>query len=210
MDDSLKSNLSQIRVIGEKLHRLEDRLPKFRQHLSDLEAGHKRVSGAYEEMLTQHGDTFLAVSRNIEMDEERRLRAREMEARQPIKNAKYSQHLNSHPETRKMNQNRSSGHHVHYSARDRAEMNSELPSFVSSKYKTRRAMNVEEAKLERYLHEATHPRDMAWMEPISRSAALFSGDSVKKAILDSINMAWTMDRFRDVEDRQNMKRAGHD
>ena len=43
-----------------------------------------------------------------------------------------------------------------------------------------------------------------------RSAALFSGDSVKKAILDSINMAWTMDRFRDVEDRQNMKRAGHD
>ena len=88
-------------------------------------------------------------------------------------------------------------------------------------------MNVEEAKLERYLHEATHPRDMAWMEPISRSsemnlfdghlhqsmfrsAALFSGDSVKKAILDSINMAWTMDRFRDVEDRQNMKRAGHD
>ena len=89
-----------LRVIGEKLHRLEDRLPKFRQHLSDLEAGHKRVSGAYEEMLTQHEVTFLAVSRNIEMDEERRLRAREMEARQPIKNAKYSQHLNSHPETR--------------------------------------------------------------------------------------------------------------
>ena len=36
---------------------------------------------------------------------------------------------------RKMNQNLSSGHHVHYSARDRAEMNPELPSFVSSKYK---------------------------------------------------------------------------
>ena len=89
-----------LRVIGEKLHRLEDRLPKFRQHLSDLEADHKRVSGAYEEMLTQHGDTFLAVSRNIEMDEERRLRAREMEARQPIRNARYSQHLNSHTETR--------------------------------------------------------------------------------------------------------------
>ena len=88
-------------------------------------------------------------------------------------------------------------------------------------------MNVEEAKLERYLHEATHPRDLAWMGPISRSgevwssdgffiksnfrsAALFSGDSTKKAILDSINMAWTMDKFRDVEDRHNMKRAGHD
>ena len=33
-------------------------------------------------------------------------------------------------------------------------------------------MNVEEAKLERYLHEATHPRDMAWMEPISRSGEM--------------------------------------
>ncbi len=43
-----------------------------------------------------------------------------------------------------------------------------------------------------------------------RSATLFSGDSVKKAILDSINMAWTMDRFRDVEDRHNMKRASDD
>ena len=36
--------------------------------------------------------------------------------------------------------------------------------------RTRRVMNVEEAKLERYLHEATHPRDMAWMGPISRSS----------------------------------------
>ena len=36
---------------------------------------------------------------------------------------------------RKMNQSQTSGHHVHYSARDRAEMNPELPSFVSSKYK---------------------------------------------------------------------------
>ena len=34
--------------------------------------------------------------------------------------------------------------------------------------RTRRVMNVEEAKLERYLHDATHPRDMAWMGPISR------------------------------------------
>lgn len=43
-----------------------------------------------------------------------------------------------------------------------------------------------------------------------RSATLFSGDSVKKAILDSINMAWTMDKYRDVEDRHNMKRASDD
>ena len=43
-----------------------------------------------------------------------------------------------------------------------------------------------------------------------RSATLFSGDSTEKEILDSINMAWTMDKFRDVEDRHNMKRASHD
>ena len=120
MDDSLKSNLSQIRWttdlglstkstflflfsprnIGEKLHQLEDKLPKFRQHLSDLEADHKRVSGAHDEMLARHEATFLAVSRDLELGEERRLRAREMETRQPIKYAKYSQHLNSHHEAR--------------------------------------------------------------------------------------------------------------
>ena len=40
--------------------------------------------------------------------------------------------------------------------------------------RTRRVMNVEEAKLERYLHDATHPRDMAWMGPISRSGQMWS------------------------------------
>ena len=40
---------------------------------------------------------------------------------------------------------------------------------IFENFRTRRAMNVEEAKLERYLHEATHPRDLAWMGPISRS-----------------------------------------
>ena len=29
-------------------------------------------------------------------------------------------------------------------------------------------MKVEEAKVERYLHEATHPSDMAWLDPISK------------------------------------------
>ena len=75
-------------------------MPQFRQHLSDLEADHKRVSGAYDEMLARHEATFLAVSRDLELGEERRLRAREMENRQPIKYAKYSQQLNSHHESR--------------------------------------------------------------------------------------------------------------
>ena len=34
--------------------------------------------------------------------------------------------------------------------------------------RTRRAMKVEEAKVERYLHDATHPSDMAWLDPISK------------------------------------------
>ena len=74
-------------------------MPQFRQHLSDLEAEHKRVSGAYDEMLAQHEATFMNVSRNMELGEERRLRDREMETRHPIKHARYSQQL-SHQETR--------------------------------------------------------------------------------------------------------------
>ena len=85
-------------------------------------------------------------------------------------------------------------------------------------------MKVEEAKVERYLHEATHPSDMAWLDPISkwvsadtqlaslykymstarRSATLFSRDSCRKAILDSINMAWTTDKYKNVEEKYDM------
>ena len=48
-------------------------------------------------------------------------------------------------------------------------LNIEWRMIIIDCFRTRRAMNVEEAKLERYLHEATHPRDLAWMGPISRS-----------------------------------------
>ena len=71
-------------------------------------------------------------------------------------------------------------------------------------------MTVEDSKLEDYLVSMSSNPDTAWLRPISRSATLFSNDSCRKAILDSINMAWTKDRFRDVEDRHNMKKVGGD
>ena len=66
-------------------------------------------------------------------------------------------------------------------------------------------MSVEEAKVASYLRETVEPAQLAWMKPISKSAVLFSNDSCRKAILDSINMAWTKDKFKDVEDKYKMK-----
>ena len=66
-------------------------------------------------------------------------------------------------------------------------------------------MSVEEAKVASYLRETAEPAQLAWMKPISKSAVLFSKDDCRKAILDSINMAWTKDKFKDVEDKYKMK-----
>ena len=42
------------------------------------------------------------------------------------------------------------------------------------------------------------------MSPARRSATLFSRDSCRKAILDSINMAWTTDKYKNVEEKYDM------
>ena len=87
-----------------------------------------------------------------------------------------------------------------------------LPLFLScfarfyiSNARQKKLLNVEEAKVERYLSETVEPSNLAWMKPISKSAVLFSNDSCRKAILDSINMAWTKDKYKDVEDKYKMK-----
>ena len=38
-------------------------------------------------------------------------------------------------------------------------------------------------------------------EPSTKSAALFSSDNCLKSILDSINMAWTEDKYKEVGDK---------
>ena len=43
------------------------------------------------------------------------------------------------------------------------------------------------------------------MNVILRSATLFSSDGCRKAILDSLNMAWTQDKYKNVEDKYKMK-----
>ena len=62
-------------------------------------------------------------------------------------------------------------------------------------------MTVEDEKFDEYLREMSSNPDLAWMQPISKSATLFSSDNCRKAILDSINMAWTKDKYKDVENK---------
>merc|ERR1712198_409686 len=196
MEDQLKSNLSKIKFIGEKLNRVETKIPAFKQHLQELETNYKKVSNQFDDMFTAHEKTFLSVRRNLENANDKTIGELEMKMMHPMKHQKYL------IETKSENNGSSCRHHY---SRDIARMNPELPSFVSDKYKQRKLMNVDEVRAARYLHEAMHPRDMSWMSSISRSAELFSSDSCRKAILDSLNMAWTQDKFKNVEDKYNMK-----
>ena len=54
------------RVIGDKLNKLEGKNSAFKEHLHELEADYKRVSGHFDDILASHEKTFLSVRRSIE------------------------------------------------------------------------------------------------------------------------------------------------
>ena len=62
-------------------------------------------------------------------------------------------------------------------------------------------MTIEDAKAAKYIREISSNSSRAWMHQISKSAVLFSSDNCRKAILDSINMAWTEDKYKEVGDK---------
>ena len=55
-----------LRVIGDKLNKLEGKNSAFKEHLHELEADYKRVSGHFDDILASHEKTFLSVRRSIE------------------------------------------------------------------------------------------------------------------------------------------------
>ena len=55
-----------LRVIGEKLNKLEGKNSAFKEHLHELEADYKRVSGHFDDILASHEKTFLSVRRSFE------------------------------------------------------------------------------------------------------------------------------------------------
>ena len=121
------------RCIGEKLNRIEMKIPEFKQHLEDLETDYRRVSTYFDDILASHEKTFLSVRRNIEQSDQKLLGELEMKMLHPIKYSKYKHSDNSqiHQQTASANNNHT--HYNHY-IRERSEMNPELPSFVSAKY----------------------------------------------------------------------------
>ena len=62
-------------------------------------------------------------------------------------------------------------------------------------------MTIEDAQAAEYLREMRSNSSLAWMHQITKSATFFSSDSYRKAILDSINMAWTEDKYKEVGDK---------
>ena len=156
MDDNLRSNLSHIRYystlqnelldssfmvlllircIGEKLYRIEKKIPEFKQHLEDLETDYRRVSTYFDDILASHEKTFLSVRRNIEQSDQKLLGELEMKMLHPIKYSKYKHSDNSeiHQQTAASSHYNNHTQYNHY-IRERSEMNPELPSFVSAKY----------------------------------------------------------------------------
>merc|ERR1711936_329423 len=117
MEETLKTNLSHIKTIGNKLNEIEVKMPQLKQHLTELETDYRRVSAYFDDILAEHEKTFMSVRRNIEQSEERKLAEMEMRMTRPV--AKYQ--MQSSP--------------VSYTSRlssfERSELNPELPVYVS-------------------------------------------------------------------------------
>ena len=62
-------------------------------------------------------------------------------------------------------------------------------------------MTVEDSEAAEYLREMRSNSSMAWMNQITKSATIFSSDNCTKAILDSTNMAWTEDKYKEAGDK---------
>merc|ERR1712059_68115 len=77
----------------------------------------------------------------------------------------------------------------------------EIPLRIQQKYRHFNPKSKEEEAMQTYIRETLKNPEEDWMKSISRSAILFSSDDCKKAILDSINLAWTTDKYRDVESK---------
>ena len=117
------------------MNHIEQQIPKFGQQIVDLGTDYKRVSEYFEDIVIDHEKTFLLVKRNLENEEERNIKEKEMKISHPIKTHRCHKKFESHHE----NTENTSDKLYKWGKSDVFETVKEkqdVPSWVSDKYRS--------------------------------------------------------------------------
>merc|ERR1711971_970074 len=178
MDQTLKRVNGELRMIGSRLDRIDQKLPKFDLKIKDLKEEDK-VARYWTGVETDHEKTFLRTQRRLDNTHERRVEAEERRRGRPLWNHHHTR-LNDGP--------------------DYLALRMEVPVWVQQKYKSSAVSTKNDPEMQTFLRSMRRTEN-DWMQGISKSATLFSPDSCRKTILDSINLAWMSDKYKDVESK---------
>merc|ERR1712110_48346 len=180
MDQTLKRVNGELRMIGSRLDRIDQKLPKFDLKIKDLKEEEDKVARYWSDLETDHETTFLRTQRRLDNTHERRVEAEERRRGRPLWNHHHTRHADGP---------------------DYLALRMEVPVWVQQKYKSSAAGSTKnDPEMQTFLSSMRRTEN-DWMRGISKSATLFSPDSCRKTILDSINLAWMDDKYKDVESK---------
>merc|ERR1711974_568028 len=164
MDQTLKRVNGELRMIGSRLDRIDQKLPKFDLKIKDLKEEEDKVARYWSD---------------VEMDHERRVESEERRRGRPLWNHHHTRHADGP---------------------DYLALRMEVPVWVQQKYKSSAVSTKNDPEMQTFLRSMRRTEN-DWMRGISKSATLFSKDSCRKTILDSINLAWMSEKYKDVESK---------
>jgi len=179
MDQTLKRVNGELRMIGSRLDRIDQKLPKFDLKIKDLKEEEDKVARYWSDLETDHEKTFLRTQRRLDNTHERRVEAEERRRGRPLWNHHHTRHADGP---------------------DYLALRMEVPVWVQQKYKSSAVSTKNDPEMQTFLRSMRRSEN-DWMRGISKSATLFSKDSCRKTILDSINLAWMSEKYKDVESK---------
>merc|ERR1711974_388900 len=78
MDQTLKRVNGELRMIGSRLDRIDQKLPKFDLKIKDLKEEEDKVARYWSDVEMNHEKTFLRTQRRLDNTHERRVEAEEL------------------------------------------------------------------------------------------------------------------------------------
>merc|ERR1711963_741721 len=180
VDQTLKRVNGELRMIGSRLDRIDKKLPDFDLKIKDLKEEEDKVARYWSDLESDHQTTFLRTQRRLDNTVERRVEAEERRRGKPLWN---------HHHTRNAD------------GPDYLALRMEVPVWVQQKYRSTTGVSTKNDQEMQSFLRSMRRTENDWMRGISKSATLFSPDSCRKTILDSINLAWMDDKYKDVESK---------
>merc|ERR1712051_317762 len=92
MDQTLKRVNGELRMIGSRLDRIDQKLPNFDLKIKDLKEEEAKVARYWSALETDHETTFLRTQRRLDNTHERRVEAEERRRGKPLWNHHHTRH----------------------------------------------------------------------------------------------------------------------